>query len=601
MGDQKNLLVAIVLSIAILFTYQIFYEMPRADRERAKQQKIEQQKKAAAQSKTPAAGAQTGTPGAPGAATVPGSVADAPRLGVDTSGVVGATTASPAEQRGAALKASPRLTIESPRLEGSMSLKGARIDDLLLRGYRETIKKDSPLVELLQPVGTSKPYYAEFGWLGDRALKLPNRESVWSANRDIITPGVPVTLSWDNGAGLVFEQRITLDANYMFTVTQRVRNNGTAPVTLAPYGLISRTGTPDILGFYILHEGLVGVLNDALVEVDYSDLTEEGPQRFESNGGWLGITDKYWLTALIPDQKQTIKASFNSGTVNTINKYQADYLLETRNIPAGGEVELTNHFFAGAKQVPLLDAYEADVGVPRFDLAVDFGWFYFLTKPIFYALLWLEKFIGNFGLAILALTVGIKLLFFPLANKSYKAMAKMKALSPKMQALKERFGDDRQKMNEQLMKLYKDEKVNPAAGCLPMVIQIPVFFALYKVLFVTIEMRHAPFYGWIQDLSARDPLGILTLFGLVDWQVPAMLDIVNIGIWPLIMGITMYLQQKLNPAPTDPMQAKIFMFMPIIFTFILAPFPAGLVIYWAWNNVLGIAQQWTIMKRMGVK
>ncbi|MDH3701779.1 MAG: membrane protein insertase YidC [Alphaproteobacteria bacterium] len=602
MGDQKNLLVAIVLSIAILFTYQIFYEMPRADRERAQQQKLAQQKKASPQGEAPKVGAQTGTPGAPGTAAVPGSVAgDTPSLGVDTSGVVGATTASPAARRETALKSVPRITIDSARLEGSLSLKGARIDDLSLRGYRETIEKDSPLVELLQPLGTGKPYYAEFGWLGDRALKLPNRNSVWTTNRDTITPGVPVTLSWDNGAGLVFEQRITLDDNYMFTVTQRVRNNRTEPVTLAPYGLISRTGTPEILGFYILHEGLVGVLNETLTEVDYSDLTEDGPQRFESNGGWLGITDKYWLTALIPEQKQTIKASFNSGSVNEIAKYQADYLLETRNVPAGGEIELTNHLFAGVKEVPLLDAYEADVGVPRFDLAVDFGWFYFLTKPIFYALLWLQKYIGNFGLAILALTVGIKLLFFPLANKSYKAMARMKALSPKMQALKERFGEDRQKMNEQLMKLYKEEKVNPAAGCLPMVIQIPVFFALYKVLFVTIEMRHAPFYGWIQDLSARDPLGMLTLFGLVDWQVPAMLDVVNIGIWPLIMGITMYLQQKLNPAPTDPMQAKIFMFMPIIFTFILAPFPAGLVIYWAWNNVLGIAQQWTIMKRMGVK
>ena len=314
MGDQKNLLVAIVLSIAILFTYQIFYEMPRADRERAQQQKVAQQKKASPQGQAPTVGAQTGTPGAPGTAAVPGSVAgDTPSLGVDTSGVVGATTASPVEQREAALKSVPRITIDSTRLEGSLSLKGARIDDLSLRGYRETIEKDSPLVELLQPLGTSKPYYAEFGWLGDRALKLPNRNSVWTTNRDTITPGVPVTLSWDNGDGLVFEQRITLDENYMFTVTQRVRNNRTEPVTLAPYGLVSRTGTPSILGFYILHEGLVGVLNETLTEVDYSDLTEDGPQRFESNGGWLGITDKYWLTALIPDQKQTIKASFNSG------------------------------------------------------------------------------------------------------------------------------------------------------------------------------------------------------------------------------------------------------------------------------------------------
>jgi YidC/Oxa1 family membrane protein insertase len=324
-------------------------------------------------------------------------------------------------------------------------------------------------------------------------------------------------------------------------------------------------------------------------------------QVYETKGGWLGITDKYWLAAVVPDQKSQVRASFNSYRNGNIDKYQADFLLEGGAVAPGATVEVSNRLFAGAKQVPLLDDYEALYNIPRFDLAVDFGWFYFLTKPIFYALLWLEKYLGNVGLAILALTVVIKLLFFPLANKSYKAMSKMKALQPKMQSLKERYGEDRQRMNQELMGLYKKEGVNPAAGCLPMVVQIPVFFALYKVLFVTIEMRHAPFYGWIHDLSARDPLGILNGFGFLPWNVPQALDVVNIGLWPLIMGATMFLQQRLNPQPTDPIQAKIFMFMPIMFTFILAPFPAGLVIYWAWNNVLSMAQQWVIMRRMGVK
>jgi YidC/Oxa1 family membrane protein insertase len=485
-----------------------------------------------------------------------------------------------------------------------MALTGARIDDLSLKKYRETLDPKSPLVELFHPVGTAKPYYAEFGWLpADKTVKAPNRNTLWAASAQALSPGNPVTLTWDNGDGLLFEKVIELDDKYMFTVTQRVKNTGDTAVALAPYGLVSRTGTPDILDFYILHEGLIGVIDGTLQEIDYDDLTDSdgGPKRFTTTGGWLGITDKYWLAAIIPDQKSTVNVSFNSGQSNNITKYQSDYLMESRALPAGGTIEVSNKLFAGAKQVPLLDDYETLYGIPRFDLAVDFGWFYFLTKPIFYALLWFEKYLGNVGLAILALTVVIKLLFFPLANKSYKAMSKMKALQPKMQNLKERYGEDRQRMNQELMALYKKEGVNPAAGCLPMVVQIPVFFALYKVLFVTIEMRQAPFYGWIHDLSAKDPLGLLTVFGLVEWNIPPVLDVVNIGLWPLIMGLTMFLQQKLNPQPTDPIQAKIFLFMPIMFTFILAPFPAGLVIYWAWNNVLSMAQQWVIMRRMGVK
>lgn len=597
-ADQKNLILAIAISVAILMGYQFFFEKPRPAQQQAQEQAQQQEAQTGAQQQAPqppqAAQGQPG--GAPSAPAAP--VGEAPQIGFEAPG---GAAADPQAVRAGALKQSPRVAIVSPALAGSITLKGARIDDLLLTKYRETLAPDSPMVELLQPGGTAHPYYAEFGWIGGKGVKLPDRNSVWTADRDELSPGSPVTLTWDNGAGLVFEQRIALDNDYMFTVTQRVRNAGGAEVSLSPYGLISRTGTPKTLGYYILHEGLLGVINDTLQEVDYKNLVEDGPKTAETTGGWLGITDKYWLTAVIPDQKAHVRTRFISAPAGTDHKYQADFLMDAQAVPKGGAVEVTNRLFAGAKQVPLLDAYEANLGIPRFDLAVDFGWFYFLTKPIFYALVWFEKYLGNVGLAILALTVVIKLLFFPLANKSYKAMSKMKALQPKMQGLKERFGEDRQRMNQELMALYKKEGVNPAAGCLPMVIQIPVFFALYKVLFVTIEMRHAPFYGWIHDLSAKDPLGLLTLFGLIDWNVPSMLHVVNIGVWPLIMGMTMFLQQRLNPQPADPIQAKIFLFMPLMFTFILAPFPAGLVIYWAWNNVLSMTQQWVIMKRMGVK
>ena len=599
-ADNRNMILAIVISVAILMGYQLLFEKPQQpEQAQQAQQQSQQQAQQPQQGQPQAPATAPAQPGQPGAApTAP--VGEAPDIGFAVPGAP-APASDPRAARAAALKQAPRVAIRTPALSGSLTLKGARIDDLLLKNYRETLDPSSPMVELLHPVGTAKPYYAEFGWTGAAGIKLPDRNTVWTADRDVLTPETPVTLTWDNGAGLVFEQRIAVDKNYVFTITQRVRNSGDADVTLLPYGLVSRTGTPEILDFYILHEGLLGVIDGKLQEIDYDDLVSEGPKTFDTTGGWLGITDKYWLASVIPDQKSAVKARFISAPVGNDHKYQADFLMDAKVVPKGGAAEVTNRLFAGAKQVPLLDAYEENLGIPRFDLAVDFGWFYFLTKPIFYALLWFEKYLGNVGLAILALTVVIKLLFFPLANKSYRAMSKMKALQPKMQSLKERFGEDRQRMNQELMALYKKEGVNPAAGCLPVVVQIPVFFALYKVLFVTIEMRHAPFYGWIHDLSAKDPLGLLELFGLIDWNVPPALDVVNIGIWPIIMGATMFLQQKMNPQPTDPVQAKIFLFMPLMFTFILAPFPAGLVIYWAWNNVLSMGQQWVIMKRMGVK
>jgi YidC/Oxa1 family membrane protein insertase len=386
----------------------------------------------------------------------------------------------------------------------------------------------------------------------------------------------------------------------MFTVTQQVQNTGAKPVTLYPFGLVSRTGGARDKSYYLLYEGPVGVLGHTLKEIGYDDL-KKGPVKEATTGGWLGFTDKYWLVALVPDQKAAVQTTFRHVALGKEDKYQADYLGTARTIEPGGTASATDRLFAGAKEVHTLAAYREKLGIELFDYAIDFGWFWFFTKPIFYVLDFFAHVLGNFGLAILLLTVLIKGAFFPLANKSYAAMSRLKKLQPKITQLRERYKDDKAKMNEAMMRLYKEEKANPMAGCLPIAIQIPVFFSLYKVLYVTIEMRHAPFYGWIRDLSAPDPTNVLTLFGLISWTPPHLLYPLAIGIWPIIMGITMFLQQKLNPAPADPTQAKVMMFLPVIFTFMLAHFPAGLVIYWAWNNTLSISQQWLIMRRMGVK
>jgi YidC/Oxa1 family membrane protein insertase len=410
-----------------------------------------------------------------------------------------------------------------------------------------------------------------------------------------LTADDPVTLTWTNDAGLKFTRTVAVDENYMFTVTQRVENTSGEAVTLHPYALVSRHGTPQTSGFFILHEGPIGVFDDTLKEVDYDELREEGVISQTSTGGWIGITDKYWLAAVIPaDQAAPIEARFVHHRSDNIDIYQTDFMGGGVAIGPGETVESTSRIFAGAKRARLLDHYAQTYNIPHFDRAIDFGWFYFLTKPLFYFLIYIQSYVGNFGIAILVLTVVIKLVFFPLANKSYKAMSQMRRLQPEMLKLRERFGDDKMRLNQEMMALYKREKVNPASGCLPMVIQIPVFFALYKVLFVIIEMRHAPFFGWINDLSAPDPTSIFNLFGLIPIDLPQFL---TIGAWPLIMGVTMFLQQRLNPQPPDPVQARIFMVLPVVFTFMLAHFPAGLVIYWTWNNVLSIIQQWVIMRR----
>ncbi len=583
MSDQKNMLIAIGLSLAILLGFQFFYEFPKMEKERERQAEIAAQE--AADNPVPKTQSNQNTD-----IQAPGGGASAPSV---------QASVATAAQRAEALASSPRINIDTPTVYGSISLEGGRIDDLVLKNYGQDVGEDAERIHLLHPVGAPKSYYAEFGWVGSsNDLKLPGPNTRWKSNQTELAPGKPVTLSWDNQAGLLFERTYEIDDHYMITTIQRVTNSKKKSVGLFPYGLVARSGTPRTLGFYILHEGPLGVFDGTLREYDYDDLQETRKVELSSTGGWIGITDKYWLAALIPDQNIGSTYRFVHSLKNKDDRYQVDYLGQETRIEPGQTTETVNRLFAGAKEVKLLDAYSEQYKISNFDLAVDFGWFYFLTKPFFYAISWLFSYLGNFGLAILAFTVFVKIVFFPLANKSYKSMAKMRELTPKLMAMREQFGDDKMRLNQEMMALYKQEKVNPASGCLPILVQIPVFFALYKVLFVNIEMRHAPFYGWIKDLSVADPTSIFNFFGLIPWTPP---DFMIIGAWPVLMGLTMWLQQRLNPQPTDPVQAKVFMFLPLFFTFLLGTFPAGLVIYWTWNNLLSIAQQKLIMFRMGVK
>ena len=498
----------------------------------------------------------------------------------------------------------PRLPVQAARVQGSISLVGARLDDLVLRDYHEEVSPDSPLVRVLEPRSDPQPNYLEFGWTAPADIRVPDDNTLWTASAPALTGAAPVTLSWDNGAGLVFEIAYSVDANYMFTVEQRVRNTGTAAVTVTPWSRVRRDYTPEVAGYYLLHEGYVGVLDGRLQELKYATAKDDAAKspnpalRIAGPGGWAGITDKYWLTALVPDQATKGTTEYLYRADNGAPRYAVAWQPDTaQTVAPGATASTTARAFAGAKEVRLLDTYMDQLHIPLFDHAVDFGWFDFLTKPIFLALDWLYHQTGNFGVAILIFTLFVKALFFPLANRSYKSMSKMKLLGPKMTALRERFKDEPAKLQGEMMSLYKAEGVNPVSGCLPMLLQVPVFFCLYKVIFVTIEMRHAPFFGWIHDLSAVDPTNIFNLFGLIPVQPQDYLPLLHLGIWPLIMGVTMFLQQKLNPPPPDPVQARLFQFMPIIFTFMLARFPAGLVIYWSWNNTLTILQQWFIMRR----
>jgi YidC/Oxa1 family membrane protein insertase len=589
MNDQKNILLAIVLSAIVLIVWQIFFGMPQMQQQKQQQQQQQTQ-------------TQPGTP--PGAPTTQPTPGTQPAPGQAPSQVP-----AQAMTREAALKASPRVAIETPRLGGSINLKGGRIDDLTLTQYRETVDPKSPPVVLLAPSGSPLPFYGEFGWAATAGttVALPDSETLWK-QQGSGTLGVdrPVTLVYDNGKGLEFRRTISVDDKYLFSVRDEVVNKTGAPVSLYPYALISRHGHPRLEGFYILHEGMIGVLGDqGLKEVTYADIEKQKQIVFNKvNNAWFGFTDKYWAATLIPETDATLQATFSTGQIGTTKTYQTHYFLDPVTIQPGATGTAGTRMFAGAKEVAIVDGYDQQLKLNKFDRLIDWGYFYFITKPMFLALDWLFRYFGNFGVAILLITVIIKIFFFPLANKSYASMAKMKAVQPEMMAIRERYADDKVKQQQAMMELYKKEKINPIAGCLPILIQIPVFFALYKVLFITIEMRHAPFFGWIKDLSAPDPTTIFNLFGLIPWDpstVPVIGPFLLLGVWPIIMGITMWMQMKLNPAPPDPAQKVIFDWMPLIFTFMLASFSAGLVIYWAWNNLLSVAQQSFIMHRHGAK
>jgi YidC/Oxa1 family membrane protein insertase len=576
MTDNRNLILAIVLSVLVLIGWQYFVAQPAI--EGAQQEQTEP-------------------------ATLPGGVAATLPGGTPAIAPPAAAGPIPSLTREAAIAQSPRVAIDNGSVSGSINLRGGRIDDLRLNKFRETVDKDSPTIVLLSPSGTADGYFAEFGWIGPAAgSPVPGPDTLWTAPTGAkLTGATPVTLTYDNGGGLVFTRKIAIDDNYMFTVADGVTNTSAAAVSLTPYGRIVRLGEPRTAGYYILHEGLIGAFGNEPMStgtVKYKDLKDKPAMAMpKSDRGWLGMTDKYWATVLVPEKGKEFEGRYARFDQPTL-LYQADFKENAIAVAAGASAETTTRLFAGAKQVALVDGYETQLGIERFELLIDWGWFYFITKPMFHLIDWFFRFFGNFGLAILAVTVLVKAFFFPLANKSYKSMSAMKKMQPQMQELRERFKDDKVKQQQELMALYKREKINPLAGCWPVALQIPVFFSLYKVLFVTIEMRHAPFFGWIQDLSAPDPTHLFNLFGLIPWDPPSFLAI---GIWPLIMGVTMFVQMRLNPPPADPTQQMIFTWMPLVFTFMLASFPAGLVIYWAWNNTLSVTQQYVIMRRQGVE
>ena len=488
-----------------------------------------------------------------------------------------------------------RIKINNEKIEGSISLKGGIIDDVSFKNYKQSLEKNDNVV-FLNPKQTTDGYFVETGWtsIGNK-IKVPNINSNWKVKgNNILSPDKPVILEWNNQEGLIFRKKINLDKKYLFNIDQEVQNNTNQTIQLYPYAQITRNKKPDdLMGFYILHEGFIGVFDEELKEDDYDDVEDKKIVR-EAESGWLGITDKYWVTAIVPPKNENFKSTFLFK-----DTYKANYILNNPiNLAPSTKKNNEVRLFVAAKEVNTIDGYAESQSIEKFDLVIDWGWFYFFTKPLFFLIDYLFKMTGNFGVAIILITAAIRIIFFPLANYSFRSMAKMKALQPEMMRLKELHKEDKVKLQQGIMALYKKEKVNPASGCLPILIQIPFFFAIYKMLYISLEMRHQPFFGWIKDLSAQDPTSIFNLFGLIPWDPPGFLII---GIWPILMGLTMYLQQKLNPAPTDPIQAKIFMFFPLFLTIILAPFPSGLVVYWTVNNILTIAQQWVIMRRTKIK
>ncbi|MFM2444768.1 MAG: hypothetical protein RJB09_1954 [Pseudomonadota bacterium] len=592
-SEQKNLFLAIGLSLVVLLGWNYFYGAPKMDAARQVAQTASQQSTQSSLPQATTGAAPTANPGNPGFANLPGEVAPVVRT------------------REQALALSPRVTIDTPALTGSIALRGGRIDDVSLKNYRETIDPKSPLIVLLSPLGSENPYYAETGYVGAPGanLALPNANTIWTATTQKLTPATPVVLSWDNGQGLVFRRTISIDDRYMFAIKETVDNKGEQAASVFPYALISRHGKPKTDGYAVLHEGLLGIVGDSrIIELTYDGVEKEtkATKLVEGTSGWLGFTDKYWATAIVPAQDEPFKARFSAnGPQGTNRIYQTDLLENIHTIAPGASADVTTtRLFAGAKEILTIDGYQVQYGIKNFDLMIDWGWFYFITKPLFKLIDLIYKWVGNFGVAILIVTVLVKTVFYPLANRSYLSMAKMKAAQPEMTAIRERFPNDKQKQQQELMELYRREQINPIAGCLPVIVQIPVFFALYKVIFITLEMRHAPFFGWIHDLSAPDPTNLFNLFGLLPFDpthLPMVGQFLAIGIWPLIMGVSMFVQMKMNPEPTDPVQKQMFAWMPVLFTFMLGTFPAGLVIYWTWNNTLSVTQQYFIMKRAGVK
>ena len=561
--DNKNVFIAVALSMSVLLFWSAFMDPPKLNENKneiVKNQQLKNEK-------------------------------------LD-NGIVPKINEPKAEQkisREESIKKNSRVLLENNKIKGSISLEGAIIDDLAFKNYREDLKSNKNVV-FLNPKETENGYFIESGWasIGNK-IKVPNNKSVWSVKgNNVLTNKSPVVLEWNNGSDLIFRKKMTLDDNYLFKIDQEVENKSSERIELYPYAQITRNNKPkDLQDFFILHEGFIGVLDDELKEDGYKDIKEKKVTR-EADKGWIGITDKYWMTALVPESGENFKSTFLYQ-----DAYKANFLFnKPKIIEPSSKINTQIKVFVAAKEVQTIDAYAANEKIEKLDLIIDWGWFYFFTKPIFFVADYFFKLSGNFGVAIIIITMIIRLTFFPLANYSFKSMAKMKAVQPEMTRLKDLHKDDKVKMQQAIMALYKKEQINPASGCLPVLIQIPFFFAIYKMLFISLEMRHQPFFGWIKDLSAQDPTSLFNLFGLLPWDPPSFLII---GIWPILMGLSMFVQQKLNPAPTDPIQAKIFMFFPVFLTVILAPFPAGLVIYWSFNNIFTMIQQYIVQRKMTIK
>jgi len=561
--ENRNVIIAVLLSTAILVGWSMFFE----NTEEAQKKRLELQGKTETQTNI-----------------------QRPETPQSTK-----ATSAKTISRGDALKESDRVLIENNNLSGSISLRGALIDDIILKNYRETIDKNSKPIILLSPKKSDEGYFVESGWATAKSdIKVPDNNSVWQIKEGKkLTPNSPVTLEWNNREGIIFSKKIELDNKYLFKITETIKNDKNKAIELFHYSQITKNTKPTTENFYILHEGLIGVVDKNLKEETYSTIEKE-KKTYSGKSGWFGITDKYWMSAIIPESGKSFKGEYSYA-----NSYKANFIISEPTI-ANPQKSVSNtlKIFIGAKEVYPIDDYTDKEKIDRFDLSIDWGWFYFITKPLFFVIDYIFKIVGNFGVAIIILTIIVRILFFPLNNYSFKSMAKMKVLQPEMLRIKELYKDDVKRTQQEMMALYKREKVNPLSGCLPILIQIPIFFAVYKMLFVTLEMRHAPFFGWIKDLSAADPTTIFNLFGLIPWNPPSFL---MIGVWPILMGITMYLQQKLNPTPPDPIQAKIFAFFPLILTIMLATFPSGLVVYWTVSNVLTMAQQYYIMKKTTVK